>query len=512
MTTPSDASGAIPKRELAAIMFSDIAGYTAIMGRDEQQAMRALADHRELLRSLLPGFNGRMLGEIGDGTLSSFHSALDAVNCARKLQAALGENPDLRLRIGIHIGDVLFGDNNVWGDGVNVASRIHALAPPGGICVSEQVYYEIRNKPGMEAKALGQKRLKNVDRPIAVYLFGSSSAILKQPPSVRARGRTRWMFGAAAGVALIGYLFYIPIATAIAISLAQMQSVRMHIGYCTTSDGVRIAYGTVGKGPPVVIVLGFLTDLERGLASPTYNSAFLMPIAARHLVVQYDGRGFGRSDRGLKDYSLEPRVRDLEAVVDALKLKRFALYGLSAGGQTAIAYAAWHPQRVTRLVLWGTLVHADPSLVTPAELAKRKAAYTLLANGWDNPAFLEMWSSLMMPNATGLQKLAFAEILRISGTPEDSSAFLAAESKIDVTAQAVSIRVPTLVLHVRGDEAVPSAYATQVSGLIPGARLMILEGKDHVPVPGDGEHEQLAQALGPFLDQDIQPTSASPGD
>jgi pimeloyl-ACP methyl ester carboxylesterase len=115
-----------------------------------------------------------------------------------------------------------------------------------------------------------------------------------------------------------------------------------------------------------------------------------MPIAARHLVVEYDGRGSGRSDRGLKDYSLEPRVRDLEAVVDALKLKRFALYGLSAGGQTAIAYAAWHPQRVTRLVLWGTLVHRDPSLMTPLELAKGKAIYTLLANGFDNPAFLEM--------------------------------------------------------------------------------------------------------------------------
>src|SRR5712692_1958519 len=248
MTTPSDASGAIPKRELAAIMFSDIAGYTTTMGRDEQQAMRALADHRELLRAILPRFKGQMLGEVGEGTLTSFHSALDAVNCARQLQDALAENPDLRLRIGIHIGDVLFGDNNVWGDGVNVASRIHALAPPGGICISEQVYYEIRNKPGMQAKSLGQKRLKNVDRPIAVYLFGSSSAILKQPPSVRARRRTRWVFGAAAGVALVGYLFYIPIATAIAISLAQMQGVRLHIGYCTTSDGVRIATGQWERG------------------------------------------------------------------------------------------------------------------------------------------------------------------------------------------------------------------------------------------------------------------------
>src|SRR5713101_3406928 len=351
MTTPSDASGAIPKRELAAIMFSDVAGYTAIMGRDEQQAMRALADHRELLRSLLPGFNGRMLGEIGDGTLSSFHSALDAVNCARKLQAALGENPDLRLRIGIHIGDVLFGDSNVWGDGVNVASRIHALAPPGGICVSEQVYYEIRNKPGMEAKALGQKRLKNVDRPIAVYLFGSSSAILKQPPSVRARGRTRWMFGAAAGVALIGYLFYIPIATAIAISLAQMQSVRLHIGYCTTSDGVRIAYGTVGKGPPVIIVLGFLTDLERGLASPTYNSAFLKPIAARHLVVQYDGRGFrkiGSWIEGLFIGAEGARPRSGGRCVEAQKIRSLRPFGgrPNCHRLRCVVSAAGHPSGV----------------------------------------------------------------------------------------------------------------------------------------------------------------------
>jgi adenylate cyclase len=89
-----------PTRRLAAIMFSDIAGYTAIMGRDERQAIRALAAHRQMLRSQLPTFNGRMLGEIGDGTLSSFQSAVDAVNCAREIQAALEKDPDLRIRIG----------------------------------------------------------------------------------------------------------------------------------------------------------------------------------------------------------------------------------------------------------------------------------------------------------------------------------------------------------------------------------------------------------------------------
>ncbi len=168
----SDSSGtpsASPTRELAAIMFSDIAGYTAIMGRDERKALRALDDHRELLRTILPRFNGRLVGEIGDGTLSSFHSALDAVNCARAAQAALQDDPSLKLRIGIHLGDVVFSNNTVLGDGVNVASRIHALASPGAICISANVYDEIRNKPEFQVKDLGEQKFKNVDRPIRVY-------------------------------------------------------------------------------------------------------------------------------------------------------------------------------------------------------------------------------------------------------------------------------------------------------------------------------------------------------
>ena len=188
-----------PTRELAAIMFSDIVGYTAIMGRDEQKGVRALAAHRALLRTLLPKFNGRMLGEIGDGTLSSFHSAVDAVNCARELQATLIDDPELRLRIGIHVGDVLFSDNNVHGDGVNVASRIHALAPPGGIYISARVYDEIRNQPEMQVKDLGEKQLKNVSRPIRVYAMGVA-ALPEQPRTQR----TRWAGRAlAAGVAVL---------------------------------------------------------------------------------------------------------------------------------------------------------------------------------------------------------------------------------------------------------------------------------------------------------------------
>ena len=144
----SERSTTNPTRELAAIMFSDIAGYTLIMGRDEARAMHALIEHRALLRTLLPKFNGRMLGEIGDGTLSSFHSAVDAVNCAREVQALSRDSSDLRLRIGIHLGDVLFTNDNAWGDGINIASRIHAFAPPGTICISEPRFIALLKKVG----------------------------------------------------------------------------------------------------------------------------------------------------------------------------------------------------------------------------------------------------------------------------------------------------------------------------------------------------------------------------
>jgi adenylate cyclase len=182
VTNPSDLPAANPTRELAAIMFSDIVGYTAIMGRDEREGLRSVREHREHLRAVLPQFNGRLIGEIGDGTLSSFHSAVDAVNCARELQATLVEDPELRLRIGIHVGDVVFTDKTVLGDGVNIASRIHELAPPGGCCISERVYEEIRNKPEFHVQDLGEKHLKNVARPIRAYALTAADA-LGQPRS-----------------------------------------------------------------------------------------------------------------------------------------------------------------------------------------------------------------------------------------------------------------------------------------------------------------------------------------
>ncbi len=156
-------------RKLAAIMFTDVVGYTALMGTDEQKALHLLQKNREFLKPLIKQFNGEWLKEMGDGTLSCFASAVDAVNCAQEIQKRLQDDPELNQRIGIHIGDVVFEDGDVFGDGVNVASRIEPLATSGGICVSKRVYEDIRNRPEVSGVSIGKRKLKNVQGLVEVF-------------------------------------------------------------------------------------------------------------------------------------------------------------------------------------------------------------------------------------------------------------------------------------------------------------------------------------------------------
>ena len=132
-------------RQLAAIMFTDIVGYTKLMGEDEQKAFELLKKNRAVQRPIIEKFSGRWLKEIGDGVLASFPTVTDAVYCAATIQKTCENEPDLKLRIGIHEGEVVFEGDDVFGDGVNIASRLEPLAPIGGILVSESVHRNLGN-------------------------------------------------------------------------------------------------------------------------------------------------------------------------------------------------------------------------------------------------------------------------------------------------------------------------------------------------------------------------------
>jgi TolB-like protein/class 3 adenylate cyclase/Tfp pilus assembly protein PilF len=156
-------------RQLTAMMFTDMAGFTALVQRDEHQARRSVERQRQVIEREVVGHGGRLLQLYGDGSLSVFRSAIDAVRCAVSIQEALREAPPVPLRIGIHSGDVVHDEQGVFGDGVNVASRIQALSVPGGVLISGKVFDEVKNHPDIRTRSLGAFSLKHVKHPMKVF-------------------------------------------------------------------------------------------------------------------------------------------------------------------------------------------------------------------------------------------------------------------------------------------------------------------------------------------------------
>jgi class 3 adenylate cyclase len=157
------------ERKLAAILFSDIVGYTALMGKDERATLQIIEANDEIHQKAFAGTGGQLLKKLGDGVLASFDSVSGAVACAREIQDAVGEDGRFQVRIGIHLGEVTQTDGDVHGDGVNIASRIQSEIDPGGIGMSKVVYDNIKNKDGLSATLLGERNLKNVSAPVILY-------------------------------------------------------------------------------------------------------------------------------------------------------------------------------------------------------------------------------------------------------------------------------------------------------------------------------------------------------
>ena len=174
-------------RQLAAIMFTDIEGYTAIMQRDEEQAILLRNRHREILNQKHTECNGRIIQYYGDGTLSIFHSAVEAVECALQMQQIFCKSPKVPVRMGLHMGDVILNENHVFGDGVNLASRIESLSVAGAVLMSDKIKDEIRNHPEFQTISLGTYQLKNVERHVEVFALNNEGISKPDPNSVQGK-------------------------------------------------------------------------------------------------------------------------------------------------------------------------------------------------------------------------------------------------------------------------------------------------------------------------------------
>jgi pimeloyl-ACP methyl ester carboxylesterase/DNA-binding winged helix-turn-helix (wHTH) protein len=330
---------------------------------------------------------------------------------------------------------------------------------------------------------------------------GHRPALVREEAAVEAPAR-RWSRSRAplAGVVLVllaGFSWLgwkqwrIPILTRIALAAPRYfgDAIEQEIHFATTSDGVRIAYATTGSGPPILLTVGWGTHLVQGVFSRKLSLDFIERMSERNLFIRYDGRGFGLSQREVTDFSLDAKVRDIEAVADALELERFDLYASATGGPPAIAYAARHPERVKHLIFVGS--SAGYASIPPSELGTAQARTVaagdwvkmleVVRTSWDNRAVRDMFGRFLFPEDDPVKQSIRSELLRVSADGPALAGFFTVTIDEDVSALARNLRTPTLVIHGERDTSVPLAFGVKLASLIPGARLEIIQDAEHEP-------------------------------
>jgi pimeloyl-ACP methyl ester carboxylesterase/DNA-binding CsgD family transcriptional regulator len=285
---------------------------------------------------------------------------------------------------------------------------------------------------------------------------------------------------------------------------AHRPEANQRVHFTTSFDGTRIAYAVSGSGPPLVKVATFMSHLEYDWESPVWRH-WLDEFTRSHTLIRYDERGNGLSDWDVEDLSFETWVRDLEAVVDAAGVQRFPLFANSQAGTVAIAYTVRHPEKVSRLVLYGAYARGWLNRnLTEQQREEEQLIIKLMRVGWgqDNPAFRQVFAVQLRPDATTEELRAFDEQMRISTSAENAARLESEMHRTDVRTLAPLVQVPTLVLHPLKDAAVPFEEGRLLASLIPNAQFVALESKNHLLTEYEPAWAKFVTAFRNFLDGD----------
>jgi DNA-binding winged helix-turn-helix (wHTH) protein/pimeloyl-ACP methyl ester carboxylesterase len=275
---------------------------------------------------------------------------------------------------------------------------------------------------------------------------------------------------------------------------------KQKISFCRSADKINIAYAEVGNGPALIKAANWLTHLEHDWESPVW-SPLLQRLAEKNRLIRYDTRGTGLSDRKVAEISFDGFARDFESVVEAVNADRFAILGISQGAAVAVAYAAAHPERVTKLILYGGYALGRNKRGSADEVDKGRLFLSLMQHGWgdEHSAFMRAFSSLFIPNGTPEQHKWFADLQHWTTTAENGARIRLACNDIDVAELLPRIQVPTLVLHTRHDNVVPLEQGRLIAASIPNARLVTLESNNHLLLAGEPAWEKFIGEIEAFL-------------
>ncbi|WP_197676205.1 alpha/beta fold hydrolase [Nakamurella panacisegetis] len=282
------------------------------------------------------------------------------------------------------------------------------------------------------------------------------------------------------------------------------------IKFCNAPDGVRIAYAVHGRGPALLISTCWLSHLQFDWQSPVWRH-FLIELGKIATVVRFDERGHGLSDWDVTDHSFEARVGDLEAVADAAGFSTFALMGMAQGGPVSVAYAVRHPERVTRMLFYGSFSNAG-RLMTAEDRELDDAFEPMIKAGWARPdsTFRRVFTSLMIPAATEEQMTWLDDLQRMATSA--STAVIARQQRRQSNVDELlgELRVPTLVLHATGDRMNRFEFRRELASGIAGARLVALPSDNHIVLQDEPAWPIFVDEVDRFLEEDRRTSNAEP--
>ena len=457
------------ERRLAAIFAADMVGYSRLMEVDEDGVLARQKTYRkELIDPEIRRNRGRIVKTTGDGMLAEFSSAQDAVRCAIDVQTMmsnreeeLGEDRRIRYRVGINLGDVVFDDDDIFGDGVNVAARLEGLAEPGGVCISDIVHQTVLDRLGEPFRDMGGQRVKNISRPIRVWQWTPGAQAERKAPEI---------------------------------------ALKQRVQFTASADGTQIAYASVGEGPAILKAPHWMNHIEYEWSNLVWGP-FLNTFAQQNRLVRFDQRANGMSDPEPERIEHDAMLEDMEAVAEAAQLERCALFGMSQGASVAVRYAMKYPERVSALVIFGGYMRGRLNRGDPEQDVLAETGSMMIRQGWgsSSPVYRNFFTSTFIPGAAPEIAEGWDELQRLSTTPQSAAAIYDMNNWIDTVEAARKVRVPTLVLHIKGDQIVPIDEGRLTARLIPDAQFIELPGNHHVALEGEPCFDMFFEEVRAFL-------------
>jgi class 3 adenylate cyclase/pimeloyl-ACP methyl ester carboxylesterase len=462
------------KRKLLAIVAADMVGFSRLIEDDEITILsRQKVIFNKIIKPEIKKFNGEIIKTTGDGFLAKFDSSLDAVESSFQIQKRVNLleekfSSDKRIwyRFGINVGDVVLDEGDVFGNCVNIASRLETISDAGGICITGDIFQNIKNLKSYNYKHLGNQRLKNISQLINVYKIIVDDKILdiENPKS------------------------------------KILTEVDQEIRYCSSNDGTTIAYAKVGNGPPLIKAPNFMSSLEHDWRSPIWNHIYRF-LGKDHTLIRFDQRGNGSSDWDTPNISFELFLEDMETVVNASKLDKFPLYGVSQGCPLSIAYAVKHPEKVSHLILFGGYAKGRAKRGDTTYEANSTMEQTMILSGWENenPAFRQFFTSSMIPDASKEQMDTFNNICKIATSAKNAAKISLVNDNIDVSDLLSKVNIPTIIFHCTEDARVPISEGKFLAANIKNSKFVPLKSKNHLILETDKEWIVFQSELNDFF-------------